>query len=351
MKKVGIVTINDYNNYGNRLQNYAVEKILQKLDIDVVTLKNEPCSNTKENFWLRKIKSCFNKDSYSNIEERKLCFENFNKYINFSKNKISVFSKLNEYDFFITGSDQVWNPNFGRLREVDMLAFAPPQKRISFSASFGVKELNKKECQKVEDEISVFKAISVREESGKKIIEKITGREDVIVLLDPTMMLSDKEWEKVAKKPKMLKDERYILNYFLGDLSEKRKLVIEEIAKKNNCKIINILDINDPFYCTGPSEFLYLEKNAFLICTDSFHSSVFSIIFEKPFLVFDREDSHVAMNSRIETLLSKFNLQNRRFNEKLSGNLFSIDYEKSKKVIEEEKYKTMKFLKDALSVE
>lgn len=351
MKKVGIVTINDYNNYGNRLQNYAVEKILEKLNVDVVTLKNEPCLNTKENFLLRKIKSCFNKDSYSNIEERKLCFENFNKYINFSKNKISVFSKLNEYDFFITGSDQVWNPNFGRLREVDMLAFAPPQKRISFSASFGVKELNKKECQKVEDEISVFKAISVREESGKKIIEEITGREDIIVLLDPTMMLSDKEWEKVAKKPKMLKDERYILNYFLGDLSEKRKLVIEKIAKENNCKIINILDINDPFYCTGPSEFLYLEKNAFLICTDSFHSSVFSIIFEKPFLVFDREDSHVAMNSRIETLLSKFNLQNRRFNEKLSENLFSIDYENSKKVIEEEKYKTMKFLKDALNVE
>mgnify|MGYP004468912961 CR=1 FL=1 len=350
MKKVGIVTINDYNNYGNRLQNYAVEKTLEKCNVSAITLKNEPCLNTKEKYLLRKLKSYFNKDSYSRIEDRKLCFEEFNKYIQFSKNKISVFSKLDDYDFFVTGSDQVWNPNFGRLREVDLLAFAPQQKRISFSASFGVKELNEKESLKVKNEISVFKAISVREESGKELIEKITGRKDSIVLLDPTMMLSATEWEEVIKKPKMLKEGKYILNYFLGELSDERKSIIEKIAKDNDCKIINILDINDPFYCTGPSEFLYLEKNAFLICTDSFHSSVFSIIFERPFLVFDREDYHVAMNSRIETLLSKFDLQSRKFNGKLSDNFLNINYENSKKIIEEEKKKTMEFLRKALDI-
>ena len=71
--------------------------------------------------------------------------------------------------------------------------------------------------------------------------------------------------------PKQLKNDKYILNYFLGELSEQRKNEIERIAKENDCEIINILDKNGPYYETGPSEFLYLEQNAFLICTDSFH--------------------------------------------------------------------------------
>ena len=190
-----------------------------------------------------------------------------------------------------------------------------------------------------------IKYLSVREDTGKDIIENLTGREDIQVLVDPTMLLTSEEWNKVIKKPKQLKTDKYILNYFLGELSDKRKQEIERIAKENNCEIINILDKNSPFYENGPSEFLYLEKNAFMICTDSFHSCVFAILFNRPFVVFDREDSHVKMNSRLDTLLNKFNLKSKWFNDKITKEQLQANYKEVYQILEEERKKAEKFIK------
>ena len=245
------------------------------------------------------------------------------------------------------GSDQVWNPKFDRLSDVDLLSFATPEQRISFSASFGISELPEDTKEKVKRELENFKAISVREDSGKEIIENITKRKDIEVLVDPTMLLTAEEWDKVLKKPDQLKTDKYILNYFLGNLSEERKQEIEKIAKENNCEIINILDKNSPFYKTGPSEFLYLEKNAFLICTDSFHSSVFAILYNRPFVVFDREDSNVKMNSRLETLLNKFHLTNRWFNNKINEEQLIANYNEAYELLEKEREKASQFIKYA----
>ena len=348
MKKVGIITINDNNNYGNRLQNYAVQEVLKKINVEPITLKNEPATNTKNKYLLRKIKSFFNRGSYSKIIERKECFEDFNKNINFSSKKITPYSKLNEYDYFVVGSDQVWNPNFGRLRDVDLLEFAESRKKISFSASFGVSKLSEEYNSKLKKDLKDFKAISVREDAGKEIIEEIVGRKDVQVLVDPTMLLTPNEWDKIAKKPKQLKSNRYILNYFLGELSEERKKEIERIAKENNCEIINILDRNSPFHQTGPGEFVYLEKNAFLVCTDSFHSCVFAILYDRPFIVFDRDDSYVKMNSRLDTLLKKFNLKDRWYKNKIMKEQLKANYEEAFNILEDERRKSKKFLENAI---
>lgn len=352
MKRIGIVTINDNNNYGNRLQNYAVQEILKKLDTESITIKNETITNTKDKYLLRKVKSIFNKNSYSKVVERRNCFQSFNKNIIFSSKKITPYSKLVQYDYFITGSDQVWNPNFGRLRDVDLLEFTVPEKRISFSASFGISNLHEQYSEKLKNALKDYKAISVREDAGKKIIEDVVGRKDIEVLVDPTMLLTAAEWDKVAKKPEQLKTDRYILNYFLGELSEKRKEEIDRIAKENNCEVINILDQTSPFYCTGPSEFLYLEKHAFLVCTDSFHSCVFAILYNRPFIIFNREDNNVSMNSRVETLINKFNLKNREYNGKeITKENLNHDYTETYKILEEERKKSMTFLINALDVE
>jgi len=167
------------------------------------------------------------------------------------------------------------------------------------------------------------------------------------------MLLTADEWDKVAKKPKQLdnlKNKRYILTYFLGNLSMDKKGKIEEIAQKNNCEIINILDKNSPFYQTGPSEFLYLEKNAILICTDSFHSCVFSILYNRPFLVFQREGNVNKMNSRIETLLNKFKLEDREVNENITDDKLKYDYSQAYKILENERDKTKIFIKNALDI-
>lgn len=357
--KIGILTINDNNNYGNRLQNYAIQEFLKELKCTSETILNNGTLNIYEKrkyrYLLRIVKFilvAIKKYFYNLKNVRYKRFKEFNKNINYSKKYITLInSNYFEYDFIIVGSDQVWNPNFNRLSYIDLLSFCPKKKRISFSASFGISELPENCKDKTRKELEKFKAISVREDRGKKIVEELTGRKDVQVLVDPTMLLTAEEWDKVAKRPEQLNTSKYILNYFLGELSEKRKKEIEKIAKENNCDIINLLDKNSPFYQTGPSEFIYLEKNAFLICTDSFHSCVFAILFNRPFIVFDREESNVEkMNSRLETLLRKFDLNERWYSGNIDNKLLEVDYSKTYKILENERKKSKCFLKNAFDI-
>lgn len=348
MKKVGIVTINDLNNYGNRLQCYAVQEILKKNDI-----KNENIYNPKYAFkheLKRYIKILLRKKNQILLEKRRKYFKKFNKNIDFSKYRVKKFGKNkkinNSYSNFLVGSDQVWNPYFA-AKDIYFLKFTSNEKKNALSASIGVGNLPKEQKERFKKELMTFRNISVREDAGKGIIKELTNREDIEVLVDPTMLLSANEWDKVSKKPKQLKNEKYILNYFLGKLPNSWKEQIDEIAQKNGCKVINVLDRNDPFYLTGPSEFLYLEKNAFLVCTDSFHSSVFSIIYDTPFIVFERveKSDNIKMNSRMDTLLSKFNLQNRKFNEVITEDLLKCDYSEAKQILEQEKNKSLEFIR------
>lgn len=354
MKKVGILTLYGNNNYGNKLQNYAIQEVLEKKGIEVKTIINENnligINVLKEN-----IKNIIKKFLKTPNIQRYNCFIEFNKNIKYSqyidKNHIPT-NLSNKYDYFFTGSDQVWNPtNLAHISDNDFLTFAPKEKRNSFSASFGISKIPENMKEFYKERLNGLNHISVREDRGKEIIKELTGRVDVEVLVDPTMLLTSEEWDKVSKKPKQLKTNKYILNYFLGNLSEERKNEINRIAKENECQVINILDINDPFYATGPSEFLYLEKNAFLICTDSFHSCVFSILYNRPFVVFDREDDLVKMNSRIDTLLKKFNLKNRRFEREITDENLNHDYTEAYEILEKERKKAELFLKKALEIE
>lgn len=355
MKKVGILTLYGNNNYGNKLQNYAVQEVLKKKNIEVETIINES-DFVGINVFKQKIKDIIKKFLKTPNIQRYNHFMLFDKYINYSKRHIDknhIPANLsNKYDCLFTGSDQVWNPsNLVHISANDFLTFAPREKRNSFSASFGVSEIPENMKEFYKENLNNLNHISVREDRGKEIIKELTGREDVEVLIDPTMLLMPEEWDKVSKKPKQLNTDKYILNYFLGNLSEERKNEINRIARENNCQVINILEFNDPFYATGPSEFLYLEKNAFLICTDSFHSCVFSILYNRPFVVFDREDNLAKMNSRIDTLLKKFNLKNRRFEGKITKENLNHDYTEAYEILENEREKADLFLKNALEIE
>ena len=358
MKKIGILTINDNYNLGNRLQNYATQEFLKDFGLEVETIQNiKKYYNSNYTFRFKEkikiiVKYILPKPKY----KRYINFLKFNKNIKWSNYLIDykhIPLEINEeYNYFVTGSDQVWNPNFGRMSDIDFLTFADKRKRISLAASFGINEVPKNLKNYYKKRLIDFRALSVREERAKEIIEELTGRKDSIVILDPTMLIPEEKWDNVIKKPKMMKKlegKKYILNYFLGNLSEKRKKEISRIAKENNCKIINILDKNDNFYSCGPSEFLYLEKNAFLICTDSFHSTVFSILFNRPFIVFDREDSEVKMSSRLETLLNKFGLKNQWFDKKIKNEQLDCDYSQVPQILKEERLKAKKFINEALN--
>lgn len=358
--KIGIITITEGENLGNRLQNYAVQQYIEK----TVGTKPETIRNYKGykiyryvlNKWIiaikRYIKILLLKEKISSVKRIRK-FKEFNrKNINYSKYRISNVSinrKINNsYDYFICGSDQIWNPNYEENSCVNFLQFADQNKRIAFAPSFGTSSINDEMKDNYSKWLKEIPKLSVREDRGKELIEEMTGRKDVEVLVDPTMLLTEEDWEKVTIKPKNLKTDKYILNYFLGKLSDKRKKEIERVAKENNCQIIDIFDKNDPFYISGPSEFLYLEKNAFLVCTDSFHSCVFAILFNTPFIIFDREDANAKMNSRLDTLLNKFDLKDRWFEDEIKEKQLQIDYTEAYKILEEEREKAKDFIKNAI---
>ena len=351
VKKLGIITIIDNDNYGNRLQNYAVQVTLKKLGIDNYTLLNTVTFNSRKRFFLKKIRY-FGQDiynTYSDNVNRKKAFQEFNSLINFDKKKYTIFSKF-DYEWLLTGSDQVWNPYLGRLNDMDLLDIKNVNK-IAFSASMGVSNIsNNIDKNKIVNCLNDFKGISVRETSGKKILMSLGVKKEIEVFVDPTLLLSSEDWDVVSKKPSMLNSKKYILNYFLGDLSISRTKEIEKIAKENDCDIINILDKNSPYYECGPSEFLYLEKHAFLICTDSFHSSVFAIIYNRPFIIFDREEQNlVSMNSRLDTLISKLQLKDRKYNGKeITYENINHDYSNAYKQLNNEKQNALDFIKKTI---
>lgn len=349
MKKIGIVTIYDNNNYGNRLQNYAINYYFFKMGYisDTIVLEK----NVKQKI-ARIIRESVISNivfSFSNSKKEHKRIYNFSK---FTKKYISTkyYSNINtideNYDKFSIGSDQVWNPTFNLNQDLMLLTFTSPNKKICMSPSFGINQLpNNIDKNRLLSYFNEFNNISVREDAGKEILKDLGYKGEVAVLVDPTMLLTASEWDEVSKKPEMLKTNKYILNYFLGDLSKERMSEIQRVAKENNCEVINILDKNSPFYECGPSEFLYLEKHAFLICTDSFHSSVFAILYNRPFIIFDREDKEENMNSRLDTLISKLKLKNRKYNNKcITYENMNHDYTEAYKQLEIERKKSKEFL-------
>ena len=352
MKQVAIITLYGNNNFGNKLQNYAVQESLKKFNTNPTTLRLFSGGGSFMDYFINRAKYLLKRTIMQKKLYRNKNFKIFEKeYINNSQKIYFNNEKANmKYDYYSIGSDQVWNPYFG-LKEPFMLAEFTNNK-FSFSASFGVDKIDENFKKQLLKEIHNFKCISVREEQAKKIIREIDNNVDVEVLLDPTMLLTKNEWEKISKKPTNHKKDKYILLYFLGNICQSRKNEIERIAKEKDLKIINILDKNSEYYKCGPSEFLYLEENAELICTDSFHSCVFAILFDRPFIIFDREDAHVKMNSRLETLISKFNLKNRKYNgEKITEENLNHDYSEAYKILEVEREKSKKFLEKALDIE
>ena len=362
MKKVAIITLHgkgQRNNYGNLLQNYAVQEILKKFDFCVETipetsayLKNQ--NKLKLNKKIRKsIKEILNIRYKSLDNKRKKEFKKFEeKFIKKSKftiNKITIPKELNNsYDYFITGSDQVWNPYYNYNSPAYFLDFCTKKKRIALSPSFGITNLPNNIKDEYTKYLNGFEYLSVREDSGRKIIEELTGKK-ASVLIDPTLMLSKQEWNNISIKPKKVPNKKYIMVYFLGKIKNDEKLYLQELSKRYDLEIVNILDRKQKeYYISSPSQFIWLIEHAELIFTDSFHGSVFSIIYKKPFIVFDRK-SKFNMNSRLETLLNKFNLLNRKYSQIDINQILNIDYIKTYEILKKEQDKFYEYIENNLN--
>lgn len=351
--KVGIITIIDNNNYGNRLQNYALQEYIKKLGLESITLKNKVFLNDKIRWCLGRVKHIGYQDNYSKNEKRKQNFLRFNEKINFSNKNVNPWKDITNCDYYIVGSDQVWNPWLGRLRDVELLRFTKQNdKKIAYAASFGVDNLEEKHIRSIKSDLMRFNKISVRENTGKEIVERITGRKDIEVVLDPTLLLEAAEWNNIVESPPYDLPQKYVLCYFLGKKTNNVREAIEKFGRNKNCEIIDVLDAKTIYYTTGPAEFLYLIREAELVCTDSFHAAVFSLIFDKSFVVFERDQEGVVnMNSRIKTLLNNFRLIGREYNgNSITDKNLYHDFSEAYKILEKERKKSKMFLKKAINM-
>lgn len=339
MNKIGVVTLYGMDNYGNRLQNHAVKTVL-------TLLRNDKVKELNEINHLLFIKLCKMTKIHLKRMIRFYSFSNKGHDIEFLCDY-----RDNKYNYIICGSDQIWNPTFAG-RSFYFAAFAPQEKRIAYAASFGVSEIPEEKKEEYTHYLSEMKAISVREEAGAKIVKELTGR-DAEVLIDPTLMLYKEEWEKVSKKPKFGVGKKYILTYFLGNVCEEQSQYIKNISTEKGYRIINLEgeNPNKYWYSTGPAEFIWLIEHCEVMFTDSFHGSVFSVLMDVPFIVFDRNDKQASMSSRIDTLLSTLQLEDRRFCNQSGDKIFEKNYAHIPAILEKERKKAIDYLKNAMELD
>jgi hypothetical protein len=349
-KTAAIVTIIS-KNYGNRLQNYAMQEYLKKLGFEVYTIpyKADFKTTVKETIKLLLI--------YSYVYFRnRWVWEDFNrKYIKWTKWNADD-NYLNErYDYFIAGSDQIWNPLFWINTEREFLTSFDQNKRIAYAASIGIDQLPEEFRERYKQYFTGIPYISVREKKAADIICNLTGRR-VPTVIDPTMLLSKEEWEEIISTCKIKVPKRYILKYFLGTGTEEYEKYIREKARKEDLDIVDLLDGNgNAKRKIGPKEFVYYIANSESIYVDSFHGAVFSILFRKPFVVFDRpyEEGAGLMTSRLDTLLSTFQLEDRMVKslKQLEGIDNPCDFSKVDAILNIKRNESLDYLLEALNME
>ncbi|HFI0330222.1 TPA: polysaccharide pyruvyl transferase family protein, partial [Streptococcus suis] len=298
------------------------------------------------------------KNYFANKKYEEYKTKRIEKFINFTNsyiaeteyyigNRIALKKEIENFDYFITGSDQVWNPYYNSGSSIYFLDFAPKKKRLSYAPSFGIHTIPNEYIEDYKKWIDGIESLSIREDDGAKIINELTGRE-ASILVDPTLLLRKEEWINLSKQSVNKPNEKYLLTYFLGGIPLEYKSQVEEIAENNDLKIISLGDLKDiETYMADPSEFIDFIKDCSIFCTDSFHGVVFSILLERPFVVYERVGS-ASMYSRINTLLNKFDLNNRK-SEYIDGkNILDVDFSHVPEILEIERAKSINYLKKAL---
>ena len=357
--KAGIISLYGNVNYGNKLQNYAVQEVMKKLGyvtevIYIQSSKNKTKHLVKCIVYQTPLKYLKHSSAKSLLLfKREQAFRKFCKQYISEKSYRSV-EQIQDMDVFVVGSDQVWSPRFMNTinQELYFATFAKPEQKLCFSPSFGLDMIPDDWKPIYKQKLATFLKISVREDSGRRIVKELTGK-DATVLIDPTMMLGREEWLRFARSPETIdKDEKYILTYFLGDIPRKAQEDIQNAQTIISGKVYRLMDISCPeLFSCDPTEFVYMFSRASLVLTDSFHACVFSFLLGRPFLVYEREGARNDMFTRIETLLNTFDLNRKHVGSGLQNDMFEADYELGYIQLEKERQKVLSFLKSSLKQE
>ena len=357
------------NNYGSILQAYALQGFLKEHNYNSVILdysplisdwhwpcilesyrrkvarkiKNITKYSNKNNEWKKQLNDCCKEYIYENLIVSE-------KYLGVEQLK----SALNDFDTFICGSDQIWSMK-RVINPVYYLYWVTGTKgKIAYAPSIPSGIIKNREIKELKKNTKGFTAISVREEIAAKELSELLNM-DVVSTLDPTLLVDDVFWKN---RTKSVDTDKYILCYFLGENDDYKKCV-QEVKSQTGYNVKVIPFNNKSFeidgeiqYGVGPIEFLDLIRNAEVVLTDSYHGSIFSIIFENNFVLFKRfiDGEKKDENGRIYDLTKKLKLEGQLWSasEFDYGNMEKPNYEIIKKYLLKQREKSRNFLLSAL---
>ena len=378
--KIGILTQPLNRNYGGVLQAWALQQILIRMghypeiisrtfgmpELNGYRLIRNFVSFTKSivvNCYhlkrIRYIRSPFKRDYNPRTPE--YCDNKFVKFNIVNTPKIYSDSEFDEwlnnhdYDAFIVGSDQVWREEFSPRIESFFLDFLDGRdniRKISYSASFGIEEhfISQTKLKNCVNLLKKFDAVSVREDSGLRILRNVFDRKDAIKVLDPTLLLNSLDYLALINV-KDKTNNNHIAGYILDNSIEKRQ-IIKDLSVELNLPVNLMTDNYGGKKMSTISQWLANIAHADFVITDSFHGCVFSIIFNKPFIAIGNLERGL---DRFNSLLESLNLSNRliggfeEYNRRRVELMQQIDYATVKHLLIKQQETSLEFLHNALS--
>ena len=356
MSKVGIYSLHGYGNYGNKLQNYAVEQLVAANGLEPVSLilRAHPMRG------LLRDASVVGKGLIGPSCEKMRRFlrfdsERLHNSRPHSQRDLSRIGNSASFSAFIVGSDQVWycedvEPTADKRAFYSnrFLQFAPAGKRIALAPSFGMDVLPGQWDAFYADALCSIPALSVRERSGAELVERLTGIRPPVIA-DPTLGFDREFWGRLASAGNGLRPERgYVLGFFLGPVSAEAKTKIQDESGRLNAGIVGACGDSTPLDAAGPEDFLGLLQGASCVLTDSFHCVVFSLIFHKDFYVSRRVGSP-TMFGRITTLLDGMGLEDRVLEDsRASITAAPVDWNRVDRIISERRNELREYVAKAL---
>lgn len=385
IKNIGCVIAyrKGHTNYGTSLVGYALIKKLQALGYNVEVINYvKQLSFSEKVAWMVNALRCDggkivmerfkgkkdlkNIPEYAaNIKVRTDAVEAYKerKFIPLFKD-YRGYAALHEgsknYDAVVVGSDQVWTPLSLPTKFFNLLFVDDNVRKVAYASSFGVSVIPNFQRKATGAYLDRFYRIGVREVKGKEIVDNLSHQKAEVVA-DPTMLLSPEEWIEEIKDSKVKDTEPYIFCYFLGTNMEAREAA-NKLQKETGYKIVTLRHMDEYVpsdeefgdeapYDVDPNDFLKYISGAAYVLTDSFHCSAFSIQFKRNFMTFYRfkSSSKGSRNSRIDSLLGTFGLQDRLYQGDIMKVKAEINYNKVHERMKDYREKSIDFLRNSLS--
>ena len=370
IKKIGIVTWFESENMGTNLQAYALYEKLVSLGYDVSLIsyfnyESWGLSTQVKNLLEKLGVLDFIRMNFGKAVSRKRKIRIYKFFFFFVKIEKTYSRKqyirlLEQFDIFIYGSDQIWNPN--HLDSFYLLDFAANKKKIAYASSIGVREIPENLKIVYSKYLQSYSQIGLRETVGVNIVNELLGVKKAIKVVDPTFLLSSQEWRKLANLSKLEYKDNFLFCYFIGNRKRYEEYLKNVYLQSGCSKIIvfcsmensrtrfksipNIIYLKD----SGMEDFVYLISQAKIVCTDSFHATAISINLQKNFVEFLRfnDKDGKSQNSRITDILGRYELTNRIYSPNNIEYLNAIHYQKKMEVLRHDIEDSVMFLKQAI---